>query len=75
MQKEQIIQIAENFGWTDLVPQKNPWMISFTYKDTGTRCNVYYTTGTVSIQKKDGTFKYYYNTDTEEKYEPIFLNI
>lgn len=50
MNKELIVQMAGAFGWQDMGPQKNAYMISFK-NETGTiRLNVYFTTMTVTVQ-------------------------
>lgn len=73
MTKEKLSEVAEGLGWTNLGPQKNGWMISFLYEDTGTRCNVYYTTMTFQFQKKNGTFRVFREVESIEEFERLLL--
>lgn len=50
MQKT-ISELLTALGWTDLGPQKNKVMISFTRGDV--RMNVYFTTMTVTLQNME----------------------
>lgn len=65
--KEQLIQIAAELGWEEVVPQRNPVMISFC-QDYGMnpRVNVYFTTMTVSVQYKSGKASYHKDVTLEE---------
>lgn len=56
MNKKDIEQLIEKYGFTNLGPQKMSILISCEYKDT--RINIYTTTGTVTVQLKS------------EKYDP-----
>jgi hypothetical protein len=56
--RDEIVELAEAYGYVLITPNKNPHMISF-YKEESFdfRVNVYYTNMTVQVQYKDGKFK------------------
>ena len=67
----QVKELCKAYGWVDLGPQKNWWLISFQQEDSGKRMNVYYTKGTVQIQGKDRYGVVHYMVDSVEKFEKI----
>lgn len=51
MNKEETIGLAGAYGFILIEPIKNPYMLSFRQEEEGRiRINVYFTTGTVTIQ-------------------------
>lgn len=74
----QIAQIKElvcAFGWTDLGDQKNSFMISFRHEESKYRLNIYYTTGTVTLQAPRSRFpKTWKGIDSLDKLEGILQN-
>ena len=48
------VDLLEAYGW-QIIPSKNVWMWSFIKADR--RLNIYFTTGTVTAQGKDGYYK------------------
>lgn len=40
----------KQLGWKKILPQKNPYMVSF--ERNGFRANIYLTTGTITIQNQ-----------------------
>ncbi len=59
MNREELKQFLEAFGWIDLGKVKNPYMYSFVKEETNERLNYYHTTGTVTIQKGRNPCKTY----------------
>lgn len=53
MPTEEIKNMVSAYGWVDLGPQKNPYMISFRHDESHLRMNVYFTTMSVTIQHPD----------------------
>lgn len=51
---QQIKGLAGAYGFIEVLPQKNPHMISFRKEEDGdARINYYFTTGTVQVQYKN----------------------
>jgi hypothetical protein len=50
MDIDQIGPLVAAYGWLSLGPQKNKHMISFKHEESGRRLNIYFTTGTITIQ-------------------------
>lgn len=74
-QIEQMKELICAFGWIDLGPQKNEWMISFQHEESKYRLNVYYTTGTVTLQAPRSRFpKTWKGIDNLTKLEAIIQN-
>lgn len=48
MQKSEITELAAVYGFIDMGPQKNQYMYS--YKSEAHRMNIYFTTGTVTLE-------------------------
>lgn len=71
---KKISDLAKAYGWRDLGPQKNYWMMSFMHDETGARINVYHTTGTVTLQLEGmrSMAKTWKNVKTMSEYETIF---
>jgi len=53
LESEQLKEI-KSYGWKEILPQKNEYMISF--ERDNIRVNIYLTTGTVTFQDKN--FRY-----------------
>lgn len=69
MNKQTVIEMIEALGW-DNIPCKNEYMVSFMKrKDYPTRLNVYFTSGTIQIQKED--FQKIHRNCTLEEIEQI----
>lgn len=64
-------ELIENFGWVRLV-SKNPYMVSFS-KDREFRMNIYFTTGTITIQDKDQNMTTYKDVHSLEEIEKICM--
>lgn len=63
MSIEEIKELAGAFGWIDLGPQKNSFMLSFRHEETGARMNVYHTTMTVTFQDGDRAIQSFRDVD------------
>jgi len=68
MEKEQQIKLlCEGMGWVDLGKQKNPYMMSFIPEESSAiRMNIYFTTMTVTVQKRNRFCETYRNVGLEE---------
>ena len=75
MEPTELQHTAEIYGW-NTIKTKHPTLLSF--KNSGIRINIYYTTGTVGIciPKKREKFLYKQTTDQVEKlFETILEGI
>ncbi len=53
---EEIKALCEGMGWIEILPKKNPVMISFHPEEKDNiRMNIYFTTMTVTIQDKNNS--------------------
>ncbi len=53
---QEIKMFCEGMGWKEILPRRNPVMISFRPEENyRVRLNVYYTTMTVTIQDRDSS--------------------
>lgn len=70
---EEIKELCEGMGWIEILPRKNPVMISFYPEEKkNIRMNIYFTTMTVTVQgKSDNGFCETYRGVTMEKLESI----
>lgn len=70
----EIKELCEGMGWIEILPQKNPVMISFRPEENDRiRMNIYFTRMTVTIQSKDKPMGFCetYKDVTMEKLESI----
>ena len=63
-------ELIQAYGWEDLGPQKNSYMLSFKKDDL--RLNWYFTTGTFSIQGPE-TNQHFKDIETAEQLEDILM--
>jgi hypothetical protein len=63
-----MVNILNAFGWEE-ISSRNKYMKSF--KKDMKRMNIYYTTGTVTIQDERGILKTFRNIITDEDFEKV----
>ena len=64
-------ELLKAYGWIDLGPQRNKWMISFRKDGTMVRLNLYTTTKTVTIQNGNYPCRTYHDINTPLELEGI----
>ena len=75
MQHEEIKQLAEAYGFLE-IESKNPHMYSFQKEENNdARINVYFTTGTVTVQYKSAKPMKSHKQVELEEFEDILMNI
>ncbi len=72
MVTQEMIQLIEAYGWLS-IPSKNPFMISFTDEEDTERMNVYFTTGTITIQSNDKPIKTWKGIQNITQLETILM--
>lgn len=65
-------ELIEGLGWVRIL-SKNPYMVSFNKENK--RMNVYFTTGTITIQDTEGKIDTHRNVSTLEEIENICSNL
>ncbi len=77
MDKEENIKLlCEGMGWIDLGKQKNPYMMSFIPEErSNIRMNIYFTTMTVTVQKRNRFCETYKNVGFVELEKLLEENI
>lgn len=70
MVTQEMFQLINACGWMQ-IPSKNPYMLSFTKDER--RMNVYFTTGTITIQDKDQNVQSWRNVSTNDEIETICM--
>lgn len=72
MNKHEIISTAGSVDWTQ-IDSPNLYMLSFRNEVTGARANIYFTTGTVTIQRGDEACQVFRKVDIKQ-FEKILTN-
>jgi len=68
--------LAGAYGFIEILPQKNPVMISFAKEEESPcRINYYFTTGTVQVQFKNGRHPILERNVTLDQFEDILLKL
>lgn len=72
MKLQDIEELLQAYSWFP-VASKNSWMCSFVHEISQARMNYYVTTGTFTIDTKDGRCHVFRDIETLEELEKILL--
>ena len=74
--KQNIVSLLSAYGWIEIIPVRNPWMLSFIKEESSEiRINVYYSTMTTTVQIKTDNKQFIYKNQSLDDLENVLIEL